>query len=216
MDTEQPQGDLMKDEISATECLREILGGYLKARDGTFGSSSSLWSAFRRLAAFVGESPGVVDDHKIRVRWSMGQGRWATIPWIALLDQRETNRVTDGVYVVYLFREDMTGAYISLNQGASDLLGMFRQGAFARLRSRASAFSSEIAPSLENTGFSTGEQIDLRATRELGRAYEAGAIASKLYSPSNLPGDRALREDLAVLLRAYQRVVPSERTLRNL
>ena len=58
----------------------------------------------------------------IKVKWSLGMGNWARVPWIALLDNRETNTTQSGVYGVFLFREDMSGVYITYNQGVTKII----------------------------------------------------------------------------------------------
>jgi len=174
-----------------------------------------LWDAFRDVVTFLGDSPSVMDNKRIELKWSAGQGRWATIPWIAMLDKRETTRMTAGVYVVYLFREDMTGFYLTLNQGSTDVLWEYRHRAFDQLKLRAKKLAKPITTELEGAGFVVGSPIDLRATKELGRAYQAGAVAHKFYSRTKgaIPTGPELREDLAALLGAYQSLIPSKKHL---
>lgn len=59
---------------------------------------------------------GMVD---LRVKASCGQGQWATIPWIAIFDERMTISAQKGIYIVLLFKEDMSGFYLTLNQGVT-------------------------------------------------------------------------------------------------
>src|SRR5215467_13993325 len=56
---------------------------------------------------------------RIRVSWSVGQGSYALIPWVALIDDRETTFTQQGTYCVFLFPEDMSGVYLTLNQGVT-------------------------------------------------------------------------------------------------
>ncbi len=64
--------------------LRQILDGYVAARRGEpFGRVNPLWNAFRDVVTFLGDSPSVVDNKRIALKWSACQGRWETIPWIA-------------------------------------------------------------------------------------------------------------------------------------
>jgi len=51
----------------------------------------------------------------LRVEGSPGAGNWASVPWVALLDPTITVSTQNGVYPVFLFREDMSGVYLSLN-----------------------------------------------------------------------------------------------------
>jgi 5-methylcytosine-specific restriction protein B len=56
------------------------------------------------------------------VKWSVGQGNWARVPWVAFLDSRLTDTTQKGIYLVYLFREDMQGLYLALIQGVTDVV----------------------------------------------------------------------------------------------
>ena len=51
------------------------------------------------------------------VKSSVGNGRWAIIPWIVLFDTDISNSATNGIYIAYLFAEDMSKVYLSLMQG---------------------------------------------------------------------------------------------------
>ena len=54
---------------------------------------------------------------KYKIQGSIGQGNPAEIPWICVFDLDITKSAQDGFYIVYLFTSDMSGVYLSLNQG---------------------------------------------------------------------------------------------------
>ena len=66
------------------------------------------------------EIKGILDDKNYLVKGSPGMGNWAQLPWIAIFNPNITNGAHSGYYIVYLFREDMEGVYISLNQGVTE------------------------------------------------------------------------------------------------
>lgn len=39
------------------------------------------------------------------VKGSVGQGSWAVVPWIAIMDERITTTTRNGVYIIYLLTE---------------------------------------------------------------------------------------------------------------
>jgi len=57
----------------------------------------------------------------LKVQGSCGKGNWATIPWISILNKKITQTTQEGVYIVYLFSEDMKRIYLTLNQGYTKL-----------------------------------------------------------------------------------------------
>src|SRR5699024_12047198 len=58
-----------------------------------------------------------LDDDKYLVKGSVGQGQWAHIPWVAIFNKNITTSATRGYDIVLLFQADMTGFYLTLNQG---------------------------------------------------------------------------------------------------
>ena len=58
---------------------------------------------------------------RYKVEGSAGKGNWAGCPWVSIFDISITESAQSGYYPVYLFREDMTGVYLSLNQGVTDI-----------------------------------------------------------------------------------------------
>jgi hypothetical protein len=201
----------MTEKMALQAPFEEILAHYARAssRD-PFGKSSPLWGEFERLSALLAELPDVRAFDNITISWSVGKGRWATVPWIAALDTRETTQTSEGVYVIYLFRADLSGVYLTLNQGTHGTTApIIRRH---HLRARAEALRSRCGL-LEETGFSVSEGIDLRSGRRIIRGYEDSTIAYKLYARGSVPSDSALVSDLVSVLSAYQKLVPSRRFL---
>src|SRR5262249_38408999 len=103
------------------DALQRILSEYRKAvTDSKYSGGHPIVQTFeeasRALAAI-----GSVVPRNIKVVPSVGKGNWASVPWISMLDPRETDTTQKGVYIVYLFRGDMSGVYATLNQGVTEL-----------------------------------------------------------------------------------------------
>lgn len=198
--------------LTLDQCFQRVLDGYLDARrKERFGRNHPLWSIFLRLASVIQESGALGTDGKITLRWSIGQGRWATVPWVAMLDFRETSKITAGFYVAYLFCEDMSGVAISLNQGSSDLMASHGMDAEALLRARADLIAAALPNSLPVRGWMVGKPLDLNASTKLTRAYNVGSAVHKMYRRGKLPSEATLLADLGMILEAYKNVVPTER-----
>ena len=184
--------------------LERILAGYQNSRaNSTLDSGHMFWSLFKEASTSISALPAVSKHRDVIVKWSMGQGVWAKVPWLALLDSRETRFTNDGVYLIYLFRMDMSGVYLTVNQGVSrirsrlggrDARGQMRRQA-ADLRRRFGDLSSH--------GFSLDDGIRLRADHALGEDYEAATIAYKLYQAAEVPRADQLVADLGHALGSY-------------
>lgn len=183
--------------------LDAILREYNDPDRGDFGKANPLWKRFEEAASTLKSSPAVAPRESLRVRPSVGRGVWANVPWIALLDERETTSIQHGVYVVYLFREDMSGVYLTFIQGVNQL---FNDHSAREARRELSARSAELregAADLTKSGFWLDNDVDLRTKGQLGRRYELATIAHKLYPREALPDDQELLDDLERLLQVY-------------
>ena len=193
------------------EGLEAILRDYRNARQNSqFGSDHEIWRTFEDIEADLSEAEPVRERPNLRVSWSAGRGNWATIPWIALLDESETDTTTRGVYCVYLFREDGSGVYLTLNQGVTEpkrQLGTAQSHAF--LQERGERIRDEVSD-LQSAGFALDNSIDLRVEGGLGRDYEVSTIGHKLYKRGEVPDRDQLVEDLEALLSAYDTYLASK------
>lgn len=180
------------------------MSAYRAAREeGPFGGTHPVMADFRAASDAITASQPVIQRPNLRVAWSAGAGNWARVPWIALLDQRETTTTQRGVYCVYLFRQDMRGVYLTFNQGVTE-----PQQALGRPKAR--EFLKNRAQRIRQTGleslapsFRTDGGIDLAATGDLGSWYEESTIAYTYYAAGAVPDDTQLFSDLSSALSAY-------------
>src|SRR5206468_3798298 len=98
-----------------------------------------------------------------------------------------TTTTNEGYYVVLLFRQEMDGCFLSLNQGYTQFKRAFEIPSIARRQITRSAHA--CAEYLDPTpGLITGP-ISLGATHDMGRGYERGAIVSAHYGRGVDEGD---------------------------
>ena len=55
------------------------------------------------------------------VEGSVGVGNWSSVPWVAIFDKLVTTSAQSGYYPVFLFRDDMSGFYLSLGIGVTNV-----------------------------------------------------------------------------------------------
>jgi 5-methylcytosine-specific restriction protein A len=160
------------------------------------------------LAALIrGEVPIVIraeveKPERYTFKGSAGQGNWSQAPWIAVFDILITNTAQRGYYPVYLFREDFSGLYLSLNQGVTDIKQMYPSPKEA-LKIKAVDYRTQIGG--QSPRFPESN-IDLRPSSpsNLSAFYEAGNICAKFYETNNLPSEEELITDLQSILQIYE------------
>ena len=153
------------------------------------------------------------DENRYLVTTSPGKGVWTSTPWMAIFDLFVTETAQKGFYPVFIFKEDMSGVYLTLNQGVTFIRNEYKKSTTEVLRMNADDFRARIGQIPKN--FS---EIDIILSNEnsrknLARDYEAGNIIAKFYSSSNLPSNNIFEQDIKEILTIYKSLIFSHNKL---
>ncbi len=145
---------------------------------------------------------------------SAGQGQWARSPWVAIFDPLITDTAQRGYYPVYLFREDFSGFYLSLNQGVTEVRSRYHANAKDALIARAIDFRARLG-TLPG-GFSA-EPMSLRPSNANNNSafYEAGNICSAFYDAGGIPDEAQLAQNLTTIIAAYSAISDADPELSS-
>jgi hypothetical protein len=148
----------------------------------------------------------------IEVKGSGGQASATFTPWVGFFDPDETTSPQFGVYVVYIFAEDLQSVALTLNQGITRLV---EELGWTRARERLAADAKKIREALPPSAVAgLDPTISLRSRGGRQRAYEVGNIAARTYEDLNaLPAESQLRADLRRMMALYQLAVATKRSL---
>lgn len=151
----------------------------------------------------------ISDVGHLIVRGSAGQGVWARGPWVGIFDPLITTTAQNGYYPVYLFREDMQGVYLSLNQGMTEAKGLYKSDAKTALRARALNYRAMLG---RQTGTFTDFEVELAPSKPSNDTafYEAGNVCAKFYAIHRLPVEDELVHDLHEMLAVYRALLEAE------
>lgn len=130
------------------------------------------------------------DREDYRVTASAGQGVWAAVPWVGIFDKCISTSAQKGYDIVYLFRGDSKGVYLSLNQGFTFFKDEFKKDSPKEKIEKVSKYwiaKLNLIREKERFGFGT-TPIDLNssAKTDMPKGYELGNIYSKYYSYDDL------------------------------
>jgi hypothetical protein len=130
------------------------------------------------------------------------------------MDERETTSTQRGTYCVFLFPEDMSGVYITLNQGVTVTIDESGRIEGRRiLRQQAETMREIVRAQLPS--FSLNSDIDLHTDGMRGQAYEASTVAYRYYAKGKIPDDTVLNSDIEQLLTAYEQILLRRPTLEQ-
>jgi 5-methylcytosine-specific restriction protein A len=131
-------------------------------------------------------------------------GPFADVPWIVCYKHSDLSTEKRAYVVAMLFRKDMTGCWLSLNQGFTQ--GNEPQGIHQVAGSEPLSGTSALTHlSAIPDQFVVGP-IDLAATSTTGRRYEVGAGVSRFYSATAIPSETELAADFLQLLDLYDQI----------
>ncbi|MFE9275700.1 MrcB family domain-containing protein [Paenibacillus glucanolyticus] len=193
---------LGKPAFSLQNALFEIMNSYIAARNQAF-AGHPLGALFRQAVPEHIRSLSFIDPN-YKIQGSVGQGNWANIPWIAVMDKRITDTTQHGEYIVYLFSEDMESVYLTVAQGVTvpkEELG--KKEGYHYLEQKA----NELRELLPLEGMQKDESINLTSRSGLGRDYQVSTVAYLRYDRDAIPDDDQLLADLENVVSNYKMYV---------
>lgn len=142
-------------------------------------------------------------------RYELFSSAWDKIhycPYIALMNKEITTNHTEGIFVNYIFREDMSGFYLAIRQGIKDVDR--GEEYIDILNTQSKEYQNKVNKPELTSKFS--DKIDLKAKNaSYAPFYEAGTVFSKYYSANSLPADEILLTDLNEILDIYDSLIDS-------
>ncbi|WP_339226031.1 DUF3578 domain-containing protein [Oceanobacillus sp. FSL K6-2867] len=174
--------------------LQQVMNEYLMAKREPIAGHmmgslvrNSLVSAFGRL--------NFIPNDRYEIKGSVGQGNWAAVPWLAIMNKDITTSTQRGYYIVYLFSEDMERLYLTLAQGVTE-----------SSRDEMAMINEEIRSNLKiDPDISTDTEIELGSST-LAKKYELSAAAYILYE-KELPSEETLQHDLERMINHYEQYI---------
>lgn len=145
---------------------------------------------------------------KYTVKGSSGQGSKASNPWIVVFNNNITNTGQKGIFIVYLFRADMSGFYLTLNQGMNNFKNLYKKESYVNARLVADYFRGEIG----ETAFSKKAIYLNDMPNTSGYGYQQTNIVSKFYKKDNFTSAELItdfKDMLAIYDEIYKNMYPN-------
>ncbi len=184
------------------EIFISTITSYLEEKSKSYSNTDFAVKFKNNFVKLISE---IVASNHYKIKASVGGGNWANIPWIAIFDKLITENAQQGYYPVYLFKEDMSGFYLSLNQGVTEVAKTYKKNKKEILKIRAENFRAKINV---REDFNLKE-IDLKIKNNVNKSklYEYGNVYAKFYDKENIPNSEILIADLNYFLNIYQELI---------
>ena len=145
-----------------------FLSEFAEARKGPFQKTDPLWNAMSDVKGRLEQFPAVQSRPDLLVNIGVGQGRWAAVPWIALLNTKVTRSTQEGIYVVFLIATELDRIFLTLNQGTTNLVHDLGQREAQKRMLDVAAKTRPLIGDLAAAGF-VARQRDQPGRRRLAR-----------------------------------------------
>src|SRR5690625_628253 len=105
--------------VNIRDSLIRVMRNYSDAKRESFAGHSLAQFVRREIPRQLRELAFINHDEYL-ISASVGQGNWAAVPWIAIMNRDITTSTQRGYYIVYLFNEDMSEVYLTIAQGVTE------------------------------------------------------------------------------------------------
>lgn len=133
---------------------------------------------------------------------SIGMGKWANVPWVVVMDKKIARQTKKGLYVGYLFSEDMERVYLTLTAGMSNIENDFGKRYGRKVMKVLVDSKRRTLTTLNQVRDFNQEGVKIGSGR-LGQIYEVGTILYKCYPKNELPSNQVLESDLIKMKEVY-------------
>jgi 5-methylcytosine-specific restriction protein A len=180
-----------------TDLIKKISSEYSAAMNEPLGDHP-MGHFIRKLGPQIIKKllPKVFSDYI--VKGSVGQGKWMSKPWIAILNPDVTEKASEGYFICYGFRTDTTSVNLALCQGQNEAIKQYGKKSSAALNKQADLMRMKISEF--ETYFSAEPNKDPSSKAK----YRQGDIYIKEYEFNDLPSESVLLDDLFKMLEAYE------------
>jgi MrcB-like, N-terminal domain/AAA domain (dynein-related subfamily) len=192
--------DLLDEELNPImeESIRPLLirtmQGYLNARTEPLTNHFMGKLVRTELPEAISGLP-FIDTNIYLVKGSVGQGNWATVPWLAILNTKITTSTQRGYYIVYLFSENMKELYLTFAQGITETS-----------RDEMLKLNDEIRKNIEMDGVVKSSDYYLGESSK-ARGYVESTAAYIKYTLEDMPSENQLLNDLEKMITYYERFI---------
>ncbi|EEL83466.1 5-methylcytosine-specific restriction enzyme [Bacillus cereus AH1271] len=193
---EQYEKDDGEESGNMNSNLREkfltVMNEYLQARTQRFASHKMGSVVRNEMTTEITELP-FIDHNQYVVTGSIGQGNWAAVPWLAIMNKDITTSTQRGYYIVYLFSEDMERLYLTLVQGVTETS-----------KEEMQKIKEEIREQIHMSQKVKKDDEIFLGTSPKAKGYANSTAAYIAYDVNKMPSEKELVEDLEEMLRYYE------------
>ena len=152
--------------------------------------------------------------------YSNGQGNAAKIPWVRVADMQHSPSGSEGYFLVFLFSEDGSKAFLSLGQGVTNQAGggatmKDRDELIAKSREARAKYTQDSAGNFSSDLLIHGtpsSAIDVGESA-LAKQYAAGNVVAFEYQINKVSADHSIVCQITALIKILEQIYRGEPTV---
>lgn len=184
--------------MTLSTLIKKIGNTYLKEKKSGEFTGAPVGKLVRN--QMVDELKNIERLKSFKLKGSIGNGNFAEVPWVAIMDGNITKSTTEGIYIVFLFSGDGEKVFLTLNQGVT----YFKN---KKLKKHDIVKISNSIYGILDAPESAPIDIDLKAKTSLGKGYEKTTISGFEYYINDLPDSSIIENDMNKLLNDYEQLI---------
>ncbi|WP_237979657.1 MrcB family domain-containing protein [Bacillus thuringiensis] len=169
-----------------------VMNEYLQARTERFAGHKMGAVVRHEMPTEITRLP-FINHNQYVVTGSVGQGNWAAVPWLAIMNKDITTSTQRGYYIVYLFSEDMERLYLTLAQGVTETT-----------KEEMQKIKEEIREQIHMSQKVKKDDEIFLGTSQKAKGYANSTASYIAYDANKMPSEKELVEDLEEMLRYYE------------
>ena len=179
-----------------------VLNNYLLPENGSFSSQMEYYKVIvNRIPEEIGK---LFDNKKYKIYGSCGKGAKSASPYVAISDRSITTSTQRGIYVDFIFKSDMSGFYLTIDQGITNIKEKYgNKIAKEKAQQAAEFFRSKIS---DFKVFEEGLVSGHTKSGSLEEGYENTRVIAKYYELDNYT-DEEIIKDLNNIMEIYDEIV---------
>ncbi len=103
--------------MTLSNLIKEIGNTYFKEKKSGKFKGAPVGNLVKN--KMVEELKKIEELNGFKIEGSIGNGQFASIPWLAIMNKEVTEQASQGFYIVFLFSADGERVYLTLNQAAN-------------------------------------------------------------------------------------------------
>lgn len=184
--------------MTLSKLIKEIGNTYVKEKESGKFERAHVGDLVKN--KMVEELKNIEELKNLKIKGSIGNGQFASIPWVAIMNEEVSKTTAKGIDIVFLFSADGEKVYLTLNQGAT----YFRE---KKLKYQDILKISKSIYEILESPESRPVDINLNSSTVLGSSYESTTISGFEYSINNMPDSVTIENDIIKLLNDYEQLV---------